>query len=202
MSKPMIRELQPTYGPVGTVVTILGTDFGEKPGKVFFNSVEAEMNIADPDAKKKAAPAAKASKDDGKTEAEKVAGENKLVSDQIEAGKTQGKVPAATVPQPEKIQGGVMTGTIAGVPVASRAPELLNTGPRLPAGGGGTSAGEVYPAGATAPVGEQKDYQDVWGAKGVTVCVPEGATAGDVVVVHADGQTSNGSSFTVTAQLE
>lgn len=45
--KPAIRELVPSFGPVGTEVTILGVGFGDSPAKVSFNSVLAEGAVAE-----------------------------------------------------------------------------------------------------------------------------------------------------------
>jgi hypothetical protein len=196
--KPLIREIQPTYGTPGTVVRIMGKHFGAEPGKVFFGSIEAD---ADFDAKKKAA---KAVKDPnalkaGETQADKTAEGNKLVADKIEAAKHVGVTPSTVVPQVEKTSGGVTTGMAAGVPIATRNPQAGVDPLRIPAAGGGTSAAETYPAGSHEKQDAPKDHVDSWSDELIVVCVPEDARPGDVVVL-AHGESSNGSSFTVTAQ--
>lgn len=181
---PAIRELVPSSGPVGSLVEVRGTGFGEK-GVVTFNSIVAVSLIESTDrAYQKAVD---------RLAADRAAGE-KLVADKAaadEAAKKSEAVKASGKTAPAEKTAASDKATMDKA-AAEKAKEDKAAADKAVA----DKAAADKAAAEKAEEDKTATLLD-WDDTHIVTRVPEGATPGDVVVV-VDGVSSNGSHFTVT----
>ena len=207
--EPTIREAVPTSGPVGTVVTIYGKNFGtERDSRVVsFNSVpatEAEFQNG------QLVPNDGVNRSQLKTAERGAADQKNLQSGQAPKAAVDKSVEHDAAKQAQQSQ----TQVVEQKPGGQKQAVGASKGP-------GDVAAQTQGASSVDPLGARGAYSEhgeaehgVSGAAAlatvrysaeapnmeekITVTVPEGATPGDIVVTVA-GIASNGSRFTVTA---
>lgn len=193
--EPTIREAFPTAGPVGSVVTIYGKNFGTEPNSrvVSFNSITArELGSS---SQKAMAPNDGVNRSQQKTADRGVSDQKNLQSGQA----NQADVDKSTQHDSAKQAQSGKTGAAKQPGDVAAQTQGESSHPFAPRGAY-TEHGEaehgVSGAAATATVRISAEAPN--NEEYIIAEVPEGATPGDIVITVA-GIASNGSRFTVTA---